>query len=171
MSETSASRLVGVAIPTLREMRAALIQGTDPDYAVSALRDAGYAGGESIHAAFEQWLRENGSSGDTGDLGIAEFGEKTAEFFRDAGWGEFSFSHDEAEGIAILDMDNCWEAVEGAAEESGCQVTTGMLAAFFGKIAGYPISVMETECTSEGHCQFILGNAETMQYRWETANS
>jgi hypothetical protein len=45
----------------------------------------------------------------------------------------------------------------------------GMLASFFGKLAGYPVSVMETECRSAGgdQCRFLLGNSEVMAYRWE----
>jgi predicted hydrocarbon binding protein len=165
MSESS-MKLVGVAIPTLRELRAAVLQSNDPEAAVSALREAGYAGGDAVHAAFEQWLAESGESSGTGDLALAEFGERTTKFFRDAGWGDVIFSPDENEGIAVLDIGNCWEA-DGNAEGSGCQITTGVLAAFFGKIAGYPVSVLETECSSEGRCQFMLGNAETMQYQWE----
>ena len=161
MSESSNERLVGVAIPTLRELRAALLKSSDPESAVYALRDAGYTGGEAVHAAFEQWLAESGK-GAAEDLPMTEFSSMAAEFFRNAGWGDITFSHDEAEGIAILEMENCWEA-----DEHGCQITTGMLASFFGRVAGYPISVMETECTDDGHCQFMLGNADTMQYRWE----
>lgn len=166
MSESS-MKLVGVAIPTLRELRAAVLQANDPDAAVMALRDAGYAGGDAVHAAFEQWLAESGVDSDTGDLALHEFGEKTTKFFRDAGWGEVKFSPDEDEGIAVLEIDNCWEA-DADSESGGCQITTGVLAAFFGKIAGYPVSVLETECSSGGRCQFMLGNAETMQYQWES---
>jgi len=160
-------KLVGVAIPTLRELRAAVLQANDPDAAVMALRDAGYAGGDAVHAAFEQWLTESGVDSNTGDLALHEFGEKTTKFFRDAGWGEVTFSPDEDEGIAVLEIDNCWEA-DADSESGGCQITTGVLAAFFGKIAGYPVSVLETECSSGGRCQFMLGNAETMQYQWES---
>jgi predicted hydrocarbon binding protein len=165
MSESSI-KLVGVAIPTLRELRAAVLQSNDPDAAVSALREAGYAGGEAVHAAFEQWLAESGASPDTGELALDEFGERAASFFRDAGWGHLTFSPDENEGVALLDIDNCWEA-DADPEGGGCQITTGVLAAFFGKIAGYPVSVLETECSAGGRCQFMLGNAETMQYQWE----
>jgi predicted hydrocarbon binding protein len=163
-------KLVGVAIPTLRELRAAVLQSNDPDAAVNALREAGYAGGEAVHAAFEQWLAESGTSSDTGDLALEEFGHRATTFFRDAGWGEVTFSPDEAEGIAQLDIDNCWEA-DANSEGSGCQITTGVLAAFFGRIAGYPVSVLETACSSGGRCQFLLGNAETMQHQWEQLNS
>lgn len=169
MTESSI-KLVGIAIPTLRELRAAVLQANDPDTAVSALRDAGYAGGEAVHAAFEQWLAESGAPPDMGNLPFEEFGERTGKFFRDAGWGELTLSTDENEGIAVLDIDDCWEA-DAQSEGSGCQITTGVLAAFFGRVAGYPISVLETACSEDGRCQFMLGNAETMQYQWEQSTT
>ena len=168
MTESS-MKLVGVAIPTLRELRAAVLQSNDPDAAVNALREAGYAGGEAVHAAFEQWLAESGAASETGELTLDDFGERATKFFRDAGWGDLRFSPDENEGVAVLDIESCWEA-DDSAEGSGCQITTGALASFFGRIAGYPVSVMETDCSSDGRCQFMLGNAETMQYQWEQLN-
>jgi hypothetical protein len=36
----STIQMVGVAVPTLRELRAAVLSSGDPDAAVSALRDA-----------------------------------------------------------------------------------------------------------------------------------
>jgi predicted hydrocarbon binding protein len=165
MTEATAIKLVGVAIPTLRELRAAVLAGGDPDGAVNALREAGYAGGEAVYEAFEQWLADRGDASPTGDLSLTDFGDRVETFFRDAGWGDITFSHDETEGVAMLDIDRCWESGEDAA---GCHITTGVLAAFFGRIAGYPISVLETECSEGGRCRFLLGNAEVMQYRWES---
>lgn len=171
MTESTTTQMVGVAVPTLRELRAAVLMTGDPETAVNALREAGYAGGDSVHAAFEAWLSEStGSSAgrtDASDLSLGEFGERTADFFRSAGWGTVTFSENEAEGMAIIDVEDCWEGP--VAGDSGCQITTGLLAAFFGRIAGYPIAVLETECCSSGssRCRFLLGNAEVMQAKWE----
>lgn len=167
----STMQMVGVAVPTLRELRAAILTSGDPEAAVSALREAGYAGGDAVHTAFEAWLSEDTAAGgghvDAGDLSLAEFGDRTAKFFRDAGWGTVTFSQDEAEGVAIVDIEDCWEGpVSG---DTGCQITTGLLASFFGLVAGYPIAVLETECCSGGssRCRFLLGNAEVMAAKWE----
>ena len=167
----STIQMVGVAVPTLRELRAAILMNGDPDAAVGALRDAGYAGGDAVHAAFEAWLAEDTEVGadrmDAGELSLAEFGDRTAKFFRDAGWGTVTFSQDESEGVAIVDIEDCWEGpVSG---DTGCQITTGLLASFFGLIAGYPIAVLETECCSGGssRCRFFLGNGEVMAAKWE----
>jgi predicted hydrocarbon binding protein len=162
-------QMVGVAVPTLRELRAAVLTSGDPESAVSALREAGYAGGDAVHSAFETWLAESSDAErmDAGDLSLSEFGESTTKFFRDAGWGTVTFSHDEAEGLAIIDVEDCWEGP--VAGDTGCQITTGLLASFFGRVAGYPIAVLETECCSAGssRCRFLLGNAEVMQAKGE----
>lgn len=170
MTETSASQLVGVATETLRALRTTILSTAAEEDAINALREAGYAGGETLFAAFERWLaEENGSQVDVSDLALDDFGAKAAQFFHSCGWGEVSFSHDEAEGIGIVEIRDCWESGDGGSQGNGCQLTTGLLAAFFGRVAGYPVSVLETECCDgDGSaCRFILGNAETMEYKWE----
>jgi predicted hydrocarbon binding protein len=168
--ETSNSHLVGVAVPTLRQLRAAILKSADADGAVEALREAGYAGGDSIYSAFERWLSEAGAGGDAGSLPLSEFGGKASTFFRDAGWGDVQFSHDDEDGVAIVDIADCWEGMHGESEEDpGCQLTTGMLASFFGRIAGYPVAVLETECShgESSRCRFVMGNSEMMAYKWQ----
>ena len=173
MTESTMSQMVGVAVPTLRELRAAVLTSGDPEGAVSALREAGYAGGDAVFASFESWLAESSGNGqiDTGDLSLTEFGERTAKFFRDAGWGSLIFTENEIEGTAIVDIEDCWEGP--VAGDSGCQITTGLLASFFGRIAGYPVAVLETECCSSGssRCRFLLGNSEVMTAKWEELSS
>jgi len=156
-------------------------ESDDEDYdAVGLLRNAGYAGGDSIFAAFEKWVRDPGRiaaapAGDgaeafAGDLALTEFGARASGFFREAGWGDVSFSSAEDEGAAVVDIVNCWEGAAAAGETvPGCHVTTGMLAGFFGRIAGYPIAVLETECCATGspRCRFMMGTAEVMNYTWE----
>lgn len=169
MTESTMSQMVGVAIPTLRELRAAVLTSGDAEAAVSALREAGYAGGDAVFESFESWLSESNEDGqvDTGNLSLVEFGERTSKFFRDAGWGTVTFTENEAEGTGIVDIEDCWEGP--VAGESGCQITTGLLASFFGRVAGYPIAVLETECCSSGssRCRFLLGNSEVMTAKWE----
>ena len=174
--ETSNLSLVGVAVSTLRQLRSTILSSVNPVEAVAALREAGYAGGDSIYSAFEQWLAETGESaeGDAGGLPLERFGDRAATFFRDAGWGNVQFSHDEDEGVAVVDITGCWEA-DGAANTSdaSCHLTTGMLASFFGKIAGYPVAVLETECCHGdlSRCRFVMGNADVMSYKWQEMQS
>jgi predicted hydrocarbon binding protein len=187
MAETAArpasraTKLIGIAIPTLRELRAATLSclaagpGGDTE-GVNALRAAGYAGGQAVYDAFEQWLAEEETPAasvehrSAPDLTLQEFGDRAARYFRAAGWGLIEFDADPNESVATLAMENCWEADCAAPETApSCHVTTGMLAAFFGRLAGYPVSVMETECCSTGaeRCRFLLGNSEVMAFKWE----
>ncbi len=170
--ETSNSHLVGIAVPTLRQLRSTILASSDSADAVAALREAGYAGGDSIYSAFELWLAESSPSGgaDAGELQLSDFGSKSAEFFRNAGWGNVEFSHDEDEGVAIVDITDCWEGSGSESDEdAGCHLTTGMLASFFGRIAGYPVAVLETECChgDAARCRFVMGNADVMTHKWQ----
>ncbi len=172
MTDTAARQLIGIAIPTLKELRAATLAGGSD--AAEALREAGFAGGPAVYDAFEQWLGETATSPEAqsaSELTIDEFGDRAARYFRDAGWGAVEFETMEDEGVAALSIDNCWESDHGAGgAEPSCHITTGMLAAFFGKLAGYPVAVMETECrsTNAERCRFLLGNSEMMTFKWET---
>jgi|SRR5687768_9911817 len=175
MTESSTAHLVGVAVPTLRQLRSAVLSSASPETAVAALREAGFAGGESVYSAFERWLAESGvtdastAKSGAGDLSLEEFGNGTTQFFRDAGWGDVTLSHDDDEGVAIVDIEKCWEGTASTADAPGCHITTGLLAAFFGQIAGYPVAVLETECC-EGdgsRCRFLMGNPEVMNHHWE----
>ena len=178
MTESSARQLIGIAVPTLREMRmtvlACISAGQSDDAAgVDALREAGFAGGPAVYAAFEQWLAEN-NAGSAGELTIDQFGDRSAKYFRDAGWGLVEFDANSEDGVASLVMDQCWEADPSANDDNpACHITTGMLAAFFGQLPGYPVAVMETECRSSGgeRCKFLLGNSEMMEYHWEHLES
>lgn len=85
MAETGTARLIGIAIPTLRELRGATLaslsaQPSGEADAVDALREAGYAGGETVYEAFEQWLVELQSSA-APDLTLEEFGARAAGTF------------------------------------------------------------------------------------------
>lgn len=195
MPQTLTPRLIGIAIPTLRELRAGMLSSASASDsgadAVRSLREAGYAGGDAIFDAFEQWLGEvspdsvtgsgepdtqsggvadNVAGSRAGDLALEEFGERASLFFSDAGWGEMTFTGREDEGVAEVAIVDCWESDgEAGGAMPGCHLTTGMLAAFFGRIAGYPVAVLETECRGggESRCCFAMGNADVMNYEWE----
>lgn len=174
MAETGTTRLIGIAIPTLRELRGATlaalsVRPSGEADAVDALREAGYAGGDAVYEAFELWLQEMDRSA-APDLTLDEFGDRAAEYFRAAGWGDVEFDSRQDDGIATLTIAECWEVDRRGAEDApSCHVTTGMLAAFFGRLAGYPVSVLETECCSGGaeRCAFMLGNSDVMTFKWE----
>lgn len=175
MTDSTARQLIGIAIPTLRELRAATLScisagpAGEAD-AVDALREAGFAGGPAVYEAFEQWLGESEGSQHAPELTVEEFGDRAARYFRAAGWGRVDFDSEIEEGVASISMEDCWEADQTAGGSSpSCHITTGMLASFFGKLAGYPVAVMETECRSANadRCRFLLGNSEVMAFKWD----
>jgi predicted hydrocarbon binding protein len=180
MMMTESVGMIGIALPTLRELRGATLaslasRGGGEADAVDTLREAGYAGGETVFSAFEAWLRESSADArqpeNVAELTLDDFAATARRFFHDAGWGEIALTPNDDDGVLELDVRGCWECI--GAEPSGtpaCHITTGMLAAFFGKLAGYPVSVLETECCSVGadRCRFVMGNAEVMTWKWES---
>lgn len=181
-SETVTPQLIGIGVPTLRELRAAVLARGDASDggadAVRILREAGYSGGNAVYDAFQRWLAEADSTGidsagtaaDVTELPVSEFGDRASRFFRDAGWGDMTFAAREDDGVAEVAISDCWESGDGhVGEMPGCHLTTGMLAAFFGRVAGYSVAVLETECSGSGgeRCAFSMGNAVVMNHEWE----
>jgi predicted hydrocarbon binding protein len=160
MTASEAPELIGLAHRTLRDLRlrVAAAGGGGPN----ALREAGYAGAGSLFDAFETWLSDRGAA-KAEDLPIDEFSRSAEEFFQRAGWGRVSFRslHD---ALAVIDIEDCWEAHLHGEGESGCHLTTGTLAGFLGCLADYPVGVMEIECGSSGsgRCRFLAGNADML---------
>jgi predicted hydrocarbon binding protein len=165
MANSEAPELIGLAQQTLRDLRlrVAGASGGGPD----ALREAGYAGAASLFDAFQTWLNDRGSER-AEDLSIDEFSARGAEFFQNAGWGKVTFRslHD---ALAIIDIEDCWEAQLHGQGETGCHLTTGTLAGFFGCLADYPVGVMEIACgTSAGsQCRFLAGNGDMLEHAYE----
>lgn len=56
-----------------------------------------------------------------------------------------------------------------AMQYPGCYLSAGLLADFFGRIAGAQLVAMEVECRSMGstRCRFLVGSTETMQHVYE----
>lgn len=165
MATSEAPELIGLAQRTLRDLRlrVAGASGGGPD----ALREAGYAGAPSLFDAFETWLTDRGA-GKAEDLAIDEFSRMAGEFFQAAGWGRVTFRslHD---ALAVIDIENCWEAQLHGDGERGCHLTTGTLAGFLGCLADYPVAVMEIECSlpPNGRCRFLAGNAAMLEHAYD----
>ena len=97
-------------------------------------------------------------------LPAAEFGVHATEFFREIGWGSIEFGT--LESVATVDSAD-WAESDPAypLDFPGCYYTSGVMADFFGRLAGEPVAVMEVECRSMGgeRCRFLVGAGETMQ--------
>lgn len=164
------SSLVHASPATLLALRAALLTRSDLD-TVFVLRDAGYAGGDQAYAAFEQFITSDNYL-DPPSLPLSRFFDLAGRFFSEAGWGEVSFSSKD-DRFCVIEITNCWEASpDSQPSPAGCHLTLGFLAAFLGKFANFPISILEVEGPSTGqtHCRFLAGNPATIAeyYRLHT---
>ena len=161
-----AAGLVGVGHEALTTLRDALLRDAGAE-AAGALQQAGYAGGDSAHAAFALWLDRQGLPAPE-SLPVERFGALASQFFSDLGWGAFEFSG--GSPVAVIDSPDWMEAngMSGMAHPC-CHMGTGLLAGFFGRLANEPLAVMEVECRGAGavQCRFLIGGAEVMQQVWE----
>ena len=159
--------LVGLTRDALVALRAVLFREAGTN-AASYLQEAGYAGGNALHAAFGVWCATRGFTVPEG-MSATEFGSRAAEFFAELGWGVVSVGtlHD---SVVTLDSANWAEADPASAMQfPGCYLSAGLLADFFGRVGGSQLVAMEVECRSMGseRCRFLLGSTETMQYVYD----
>jgi predicted hydrocarbon binding protein len=156
------SALVAMTHDSLLTLRASMFRDLGSN-AAALLQEAGYAGGQSMFNAFGRWLAAEGRPSPE-SLPAAEFGLRATEFFRATGWGTIELGA--LVTVATLDSTN-WAESDPAfpLEFPGCYYTAGVLADFFGRIAGEALAVMEVECRSMGgdRCRFLIGSGETMQ--------
>ena len=102
-------------------------------------------------------------------LAASEFGPRASEFLRDAGWGSLELGA--LETVATVDSADWAEGDPGfPLQFPGCYYTSGVMAEFFGRLAGVPVAVMEVECRSMGgdRCRFLVGSGETLQRVYES---
>lgn len=133
--------------------------------AAAYLQEAGYAGGSALYQSFATWSQQRGHIAPE-RMAAPDFEQRAVEFFGELGWGAMSVGrlHD---SVVTLDSANWAESDPASAMQfPGCYLSSGLLAEFFGRVAGTPLAVMEVECRSMGspRCRFLLGSAETMQY-------
>lgn len=157
-----ANALVAMTRDSLLALRAAMFRDMGPN-AATLLQEAGFAGGQALFDTFTAWLAAHGApSPDV--LTAAEFAVRANEFFRETGWGSIELGA--LETVATLDSTD-WAEGDPAVplEFPGCYYSAGVLADFFGRLAGEPLAVMEVECRSMGgeRCRFLVGSGETMQ--------
>jgi len=156
------SALVALTRDSLLALRAAMFRDIGPN-AASMLQEAGYAGGQTLFSAFTSWLSTRGYSTPE-SLPASEFAVLATEFFQETGWGSIELGA--LETVATIDSYDWAEGDPGfPLEFPGCYYTSGVLAEFFGRIAGEAVAVMEVECRSNGaeRCRFLVGNGETLQ--------
>lgn len=159
--------MVGLTREALNALHAALFRETGGN-AASYLQEAGYAGGNALHQAFERWCAANGIATPT-DLSGPEFQQRASAFFSELGWGGVAVDtlHDSV--LAVDSPDWAESNPAGGMQFPGCYLSAGMLADFFSRLANAQLVAMEVECRSMGHerCRFLLGSAETLQHVYD----
>jgi predicted hydrocarbon binding protein len=165
--DLAGSGIVGLTREALVTLRMVLFRDAGAN-AASYLQEAGYAGGSALHQAFASWCAAHGLAAPE-TMAAPEFQARAAEFFAELGWGTVNVGtlHD---SVVTLDSANWAEADPASAMQfPGCYLSAGLLADFFGRVAGAPLVPMEVECRSMGseRCRFLLGSSETMQYLYD----
>ena len=161
------SGMVGLTRDALATLRAVLFRDAGGN-AAAYLQEAGYAGGPGLYQAFVNWCAEHGH-GAPEETPAATFQQLAAAYFRELGWGSVTVAtlH---EAVVAVDSPDWAEADPASAMQfPGCYLSSGMLADFFGRLAGAQLVAMEVECRSMGHarCRFVLGSAETIQHVYD----
>ena len=162
--DLAGSGMVGLTRDALVTLRSVLFRDAGAN-AAAYLQEAGYAGGGALYQAFATWSAARGLPLPE-SMAATDFEGRAAEFFAELGWGSVNVStlHD---AVVTLDSPNWAESDPASAMQfPGCYLSSGMLADFFGRLAGTPLAVMEVECRSMGseRCRFLLGSAETVQH-------
>lgn len=155
----TALRTLSVPVEFFAGLRAA----STPD----AVRDAGFVAGQALFEHFGSWLADQGEASPT-QLSDERFPWLLQAFFHGLGWGQVDLVP-LSEAVMALDTSEWGEASDVAGSASGCLVSTGIFAGFFGRLADAPIAVLEVEpeVPAPGRCRFLLGSIDVMDYVWE----
>lgn len=158
---------LAIAPASLHALSQALAAALGPD-AAPHLQEAGYASGVAHAGAFRDWLRQRGDGGPD-ELPLSLFVERVCELFVSLGWGELRL-HPESEPATVIEATG-WAEWRPRLEDEAptCHFSTGMLAGFFGTLAGEPLAVLEVESASgaPGACRFLMGSAPVMAELYE----
>ena len=165
--DLSKSGMAGIARDAFTTLHGALFRDAGAN-APAWLQEAGYAGGPGLHAAFERWCASHGHPAPE-QLGMAEFTRRAGEFLGELGWGHVTVEPLHESAMAVDSPDWMEANPGGGLQYPGCYFSAGMLADFFGRLAGAQLVAMEVECRSVGHerCRFLLASAETIQHVYD----
>lgn len=154
------TRTVAVPVGFFTALRS-VVEAPGSTVSVDAIRDAGYHAGQALFDAFTSWLESRGESAPE-SLDDGRFPSLVSGFFDEMGWGQLHISNLSDAVVAIDSAD--W--AEAESDGSGCHVSTGLFAGFFGKLADAPIAVLEVECRGTGadRCRFLLGSVDVLGY-------
>jgi len=132
------------------------------------LQEAGFAAGEDCFVVFEGWLWDTRRI-TPAELDAADLGNVVSAFFTEQGWGALDLSQVSAGVLSLTSSDWAEAAPSVGARYPSCHFTSGLLADFFGRLAGNTVAVMEVECRTRGdeHCRFLVGSPDMLATVYE----
>jgi predicted hydrocarbon binding protein len=161
------STLTALPHASLKALRASLVRDMGDGFA-AVLQDAGYAGGDAVYGAFADWCARRGEDAPD-SLSYTMFQQNAAQFFAEAGWGSVTMTPLGDAAVALDSAD--WSEADPAAAMPypACYYSAGMLADFFGRVAGSTLTCMEVECRTAGaaRCRFLLGSADVIAHVYQ----
>ncbi|HYT03563.1 MAG TPA: V4R domain-containing protein [Gemmatimonadales bacterium] len=151
----------------LRQLHVSLLRDA-ADHAVTILQEAGFAAGEGVFQAFCAWLPSQTGVARPEDVDAGQLNDVLSAFFQAMGWGAVSVAP-LGNAALVVDSSDWAEAEPGTAQEPMCFFSSGMLADFFGRLSGQPVSVMEVECRSrnDARCRFVSASPDTLNAVYE----
>lgn len=160
--------LVGLPQGLLTTLRRSL-ERVLGDQAAPLLQEAGFSCGDQVYEAFAQWLASNTDVTKPEALAADALGEVMSQFFETQGWGSLALERLGPAALSLTAPEWAESTGDRDADIPSCHVTTGMMAAFLGRLADDVVAVMEVECRSrgDGGCRFLIGAPETLQVVFE----
>lgn len=167
ITSLSPSMLSAVPHASLRALRAALVRDLGDGFA-AVLQETGYAGGESVWNAFNDWCDNNGH-GAPESMSVPQFQQAAARFFSEAGWGTMTLNAIGDTVVALDSPDWAESDVNAQMPYPSCYYSAGMLGDFYGRVADGALGCIEVECRSAGHsrCRFLLGSQEVLGHVYQ----
>lgn len=164
---TAATPAAGITIApaSLQALATALVTALGEDGAAH-LRDAGFATGEALAAQLRALQAQRGAPPPEA-LTLPAFNAATAALLNSTGWGALTVDASRPT-VTVLDASEWSEpgAASGgaSARAPGAHFTTGLLAGFFGALAGEPLAVLEVEPAEPAadRARFLMGSVEVV---------
>lgn len=156
---------ITIAPASLQVLATVLVTALGEDGAAH-LRDAGFATGEALAAQLRARQSERGAPPPE-ELTLPAFSAATSALLHSTGWGELAVDTSRP-AVTVLDASGWCEPGAASATTTtpapGAHFTTGLLAGFFGSLAGEPLAVLEVEPDEPAadRARFLMGSVETV---------
>ncbi len=129
------------------------------------VRDAGFATGQVLAAQLRASQAERGAPPPEA-LTLPAFNAATSTLLQHTGWGALSIDSSRP-AVTVLEASGWSETAAKAGSTllaPGAHFTTGLLAGFFGSLAGEPLAVLEVEPAEPvtDRARFLMGSVETV---------